>query len=70
MRRVERDVDAARLIGHALQMLVHGLLVESIDLRRHLWFLSPITASSVVDVIPASVLISPPDVPGSASGFG
>jgi hypothetical protein len=32
--RVERDIDAARLINHGLQMLVHSLLVESVDLRR------------------------------------
>ena len=32
--RVERDVDAARLVDHGLQMLVHGLLVERVDLRR------------------------------------
>jgi hypothetical protein len=39
-------------------------------LQHHLWLISPITASSVVSVIPTSVLISPSDVPGSASGFG
>jgi NAD(P)-dependent dehydrogenase (short-subunit alcohol dehydrogenase family) len=27
--RVERDVDAARLVDHGLEMLVHGLLVET-----------------------------------------
>ena len=32
--RVERDVDAARLVDHGLQMLVHRLLVERVDLRR------------------------------------
>ena len=31
---VERDIDAARLIDHGLQMRVHSLLVESVDLRR------------------------------------
>src|SRR5258708_24931019 len=32
--RVERDIDATRLVDHGLQMLVHGLLVKSVDLRR------------------------------------
>jgi hypothetical protein len=32
--RVERDIDAARLVDHGLEMLVHGLLVESVDLGR------------------------------------
>ena len=32
--RVERDIDAARLVDHRLQMPVHGLLVEGVDLRR------------------------------------
>src|SRR5215472_1323927 len=31
---VERDIDAARLTDHGLQMPVHSLLVESVDLRR------------------------------------
>ena len=32
--RVERDVDAARLADHGLQMLVHSLFIEGVDLRR------------------------------------
>ena len=32
--RVERDVDPARLVDHGLQVPVHGLLVERVDLRR------------------------------------
>jgi hypothetical protein len=32
--RVERDIDATRLIDHGLEMLVQGLLVESVDLGR------------------------------------
>ena len=32
--RVERDVDAARLLDHRLQMPVHRLLVERVDLGR------------------------------------
>ena len=32
--RVERDVDAARLLDHRLQVLVDRLLVERVDRRR------------------------------------
>ena len=32
--RVERDIDAARLVDHRLQMLVHSLLVENVHFRR------------------------------------
>jgi hypothetical protein len=32
--RIERDVDAARLVDHRLQVLVHGLLVERVDPDR------------------------------------
>jgi hypothetical protein len=32
--RVERNIDAARLLDHGLEMLVHSLLVERVDLRR------------------------------------
>jgi hypothetical protein len=31
---VERDIEAARLVDHGLQMLDHSLLVESVDRRR------------------------------------
>jgi hypothetical protein len=32
--RVERDVDTACRVDHGLQVLVHSLLVERVDLRR------------------------------------
>src|SRR5262249_23327181 len=32
--RVERDIDAPRLVDHGLKMLVHSLLFESVYLRR------------------------------------
>ncbi len=32
--RVERDIDAPRFVDHRLQMLVHRLLVQGVDLRR------------------------------------
>ena len=32
--RVERDVDTACRVDHGLQMLVHRLLIERVDLRR------------------------------------